>query len=341
LPRLRISASEIAGIGKIGRDFRAYMLGRPEFTYTDINKDSWLDPIGRDYYLDRKALYFSPSDQHGIPIVVRGSREAPFYRPTRVASFGLANWNRYRQHGDESCCAAFMKCAEWFMQFEEGRFVYRYDLLDMKAPWLSGIAQGQGISLLTRAYLLMNNAGFLAQAQKALVPLSTPLSEGGLVSRLPDGSLFIEEYPQTHPTHILNGYFAAIFGISDLHRVQSSPQTSALLNSCWNTLVANIGKWNVAGWSAYDLHNWDGGGPRNHATVAYHSLHIAQVKYAFALTGEHCFATQAEEWERSLKSARRRLRALAGKSYYRYQHPNLVVSVVSGTHKTGPVRPYP
>ena len=188
------------------------MLGRPEFTYTDINKDSWLDPIGRDYYLDRKALYFSPSDQHGIPIVVRGSREAPFYRPTRVASFGLANWNRYRQHGDAGCRAAFMKCAEWFMKFEEGRFVYRYDLLDMKAPWLSGIAQGQGISLLTRAYLLTNNAGFLAQVQKALVPLSTPLSEGGLVSRLPDGSLFIEEYPQTHPTHILNGYFAAIFG---------------------------------------------------------------------------------------------------------------------------------
>jgi hypothetical protein len=66
----------------------------------------------------------------------------------------------------------------------------------MKAPWLAGIAQGQGISLLTRAYLLTNNAGFLAQAQKALVPLSTPLSEGGLASRLPDGLLFIEEYPQ-------------------------------------------------------------------------------------------------------------------------------------------------
>jgi hypothetical protein len=340
LARFRISRSGIAGIEKISRDFRAYMLGRPEFTYTDINEDPWLDPIGRDYYLDRKALYFSPTDQDGIPIVVRGSGEAPFYRPTRVASFGLANWNRYRKRGDESCRAAFMNAAEWFMKFEEGRFVYRYELLDMKPPWLAGIAQGQGISLLTRAYLVTNDPRFLRQAQKAILPLSTPLTEGGLLNHLPDGSLFIEEYPQKHPTHILNGFFAAVFGISDLHRVQPSPPTRTLLNACWNTLVANIARWSVAGWSAYDLHNCEGGGPRNHATVAYHSLHIAQVKYAFALTGKHCFGTLAEEWEQSLRSVRQRLHAMAGKSYYRYQHPNRVVSVLSGTHKSGPVRPY-
>jgi heparosan-N-sulfate-glucuronate 5-epimerase len=166
----RISPVRIAGIEKIGRDFRAFVVGTPEFTYFEIDKDSWLDPIGRDYYLDRKVMYFSPTDQEGIPLVVRGPGESPFYRPTRVASFGLANWNRYRQQGSEDCRSAFMKCAEWFMKFEEGRFVYRYDMLDLKAPWMAGIAQGQGISLLTRAYLLTRNPGFLAQAQKALLP---------------------------------------------------------------------------------------------------------------------------------------------------------------------------
>ena len=37
----------------------------------------------------------------------------------------------------------------------------------LKAPWYSGLAQGQGISLLVRAYAETGNAGYLDSARRA------------------------------------------------------------------------------------------------------------------------------------------------------------------------------
>jgi hypothetical protein len=80
-------------------------------------------------------------------------------------------------------------------------------------PWLSGMAQGQGASLLTRLYLETKEDQFAEAALRALRPLSVPTEEGGVNARL-DGGSFAEEYPTHPPSFVLNGAFFALWGLS-------------------------------------------------------------------------------------------------------------------------------
>jgi heparosan-N-sulfate-glucuronate 5-epimerase len=239
------------------------------------------------------------------------------YRPARIGSYALSCWNAYRQSGEERFRNVFLTCAEWFMKCENGRFPYDFESGGLKAPWISGLSQGQGISVLVRAYLLTHDDRFMMQSRKALQPMIENIEKGGLSSRLGDGSFFIEEYPLTKPRHVLNGFLSALFGILDLHRVDTTQHTTVVVDDCWETLHKNIDHWNLHGWSAYDLHNYDCNGPRNYSTVSYHSVHIVQLQYASVQSDNTRFHEIACLWQKSLESRTKRMHAHFAKIRYR------------------------
>ena len=319
--------SRIQGVGKyakLARDFHSYFAGGgPRLAYLESEDDPWLYPLGRDYFLDREPLFYPLKDERGDPFVSYDpADDSPRYRPGRVSSYGLASWNRGRQGGGARYRDGFLTCANWFMRFEDGRFNYDIDFLDMKAPWISGLGQGEGMSVLVRAYVLTGEERFLRQAQEAFLPMTRPVDEGGVRTTLHDGSFFIEEYPQRDPVHVLNGFLSAVFGVADLHRVRPTDQTGAVLEACWDTLARNIGCWDLDGWSAYDLHNLGGPGPRNYCTATYQSAHVALLRHAHRRSRRQVLGDVAERWQAGLDSLPTRLRGMAGKVRYRLRHPN-------------------
>ena len=309
--------SSSTGIRKISRDFCDSLSGKAKYTLANIETDPWLDPVDRVRFSGRIGTSFAPIDENGIPVVIRHRSKKRGYRPGRVASYALACWNTHRQTGDELYRIVFLKCAEWFMQFDGGRFLNDFGTGALNAPWISGLSQSLGISVLVRAYLLTQDDRFLVQSRKALRPMLVPIEKGGVASRLADGSFFIEEYPINDPRHVLNGFLSAVFGIIDLHRVDPSQRTKVAVDDCWATLNANIVHWNLDGWSAYDLHNYQHNGLRNFATASYHSLHIVQLRYALTQTGNRRFQELSSQWRHNLEITSRRMHAHFAKIHYR------------------------
>ena len=100
-------------------------------------------------------------------------------------------------------------------------FEYR-DLL--KSPWYSGLAQGQGLSVLVRAYKETKDISYLDVIERVILSFDKNISEGGVNYIDEKNDPWIEEYLVSPPTHILNGFIWGLWGIRDYYiflKVQS------------------------------------------------------------------------------------------------------------------------
>ena len=87
-----------------------------------------------------------------------------------------------------------------------------------------------------------------------------------------NGDLWLEEYPSCRPTHVLNGFNFAVFGLYDYERLTRDPAATQLLQGALSTLRRRAGAYRVPGeYSYYDL---------VHRTQHehYHDIHIWQLR---------------------------------------------------------------
>jgi len=316
-------------------DLRLFVFGGRELCPVDVAADPWLYPVDLEFTL-RCSRHYAPQDADGIPMR-RYPRVGPQYNPTRIASYGLAHWNRFRQTGDESSRVLFLKTADWFLSSPDALWRYRFDVRGVRAPWVSCMAQGEGISVLTRAYVLTGDVRYLDHAERATEPFHRPIEDGGVRSVLGNGDVFFEEYPETTPVHVLNGFLYSVIGLLDLRRAPRPSAADGLLAVAEKTLAANVHRWDLGGWSAYDLENEGGAGPRNYCTVGYHRLHATQLAHVGRELGCAALCETAERWRAQAGSLPLRLRALAGKVRFRARRGGTRgkvchLSVVHGPH---------
>ncbi|MDR7866265.1 MAG: D-glucuronyl C5-epimerase family protein [Sporomusaceae bacterium] len=308
-------------MGKIVRDIQDTLLGKRYFVYEDIGKDNWLYPLDLDFTLENEEMHYCPKDDAGIPIKVYES-VGKQYNPTRVAAYGLANWNCFRKTNQTHYRECFMRSVDWFAAQDDGLWRYLFDLEGVRAPWISCMAQGEGISILARAYIMQQQPDFLAIAERALSPFQTDVAQGGVRSFLDSGDLFFEEFPgNRYAKNVLNGFLYAVVGIIELKRISTLSIISDLLAQLTNTLERNIHRWDLGYWSAYDLNNEREAGPRNACTAAYNSLHIAQLFYLSQALDSRILGEYAAKWNRYHDSQLCRIKAVAAKVKYRLLYP--------------------
>jgi heparosan-N-sulfate-glucuronate 5-epimerase len=239
------------------------------------------------------------------------------YLPSRIAAFGLANWNRYCLTGNAAGRDAFLKIANWFATaHHDGRYEHDIPIPQLASPWISCIAQGEAASVLTRAYRLVGDDAYLETARLVLRPMLETEAVGGVASTLPDGSPFVEEYPGSSIRHVLNGCLYAAIGMSDVCRAgdQRDDHVRTFLRALIAGIGANILAWDSEGWSTYDLST---GSARNLNTMTYHRLQIVMLRYLGEVCDEPRLIAAAQRWERTADDPGRRIRALVGKVRYR------------------------
>ena len=311
------------------RIFRSYLLpGKTQLTFWHetpaVNTNSSLDVLG-EYYMgfESKADYPGHFDASGIPMLDYHGRIGLQYNPIAIAQWGLGNYNLFRRTQDDSRRQRFLRASDWLRDHLEQNFhgvwvwnhhfdwEYRETL---KSPWYSALAQGQGISLLVRAYAETQRSEYLDCAQRAFSAFLASIEGGGVTYTDERGDLWFEEYIVSPPTHILNGFIWAMWGVYDYYLATQDKQARERFNSAVRTLLHNLERYDMSYWSLYEL-----AGTRIPmvASPFYHRLHIAQLRAMYALTGEKKFAEFANCWESYGRSPAKRTRALCYKSAFK------------------------
>lgn len=290
----------------------------------DINRHFAPRSLG-EYYMPflEKADYAGPFDHQGVPLLdYRGSlgRQS---NPIAIAQFGLGNFNLFCRTGQEQRRRKFLLVADWLIANLEtnraGLWVWNHHFnweyrTTLRAPWQSALAQSQGISVLVRAFDETGDGMYLEAAKLASEALQKETSEGGMVYVDERGDLWLEEYIVSPPTHILNGFIWATWGVHDYWLATGDEAARQLFGATISTLLRNLEKYDAGFWSLYEL---AGTRLKMLASPFYHRLHIVQLGVLHRLTGEALFAQYAEKWSAYRKSFLRRNAALAYKSAFK------------------------
>jgi hypothetical protein len=318
------------------RIFRAYLgSGRSQLTFwhetPEINPRAAADRLGEYYMLFReKADYVGHYDAAGIPMLDYHGAIGLQYNPIAIAQWGLANYNRFCETSNDARRQKTLQAADWLTanleQNPHGLWVWNHhfdwDYRDtLKAPWYSGLAQGQGVSLLLRAHALSENDKYQRAAEKAFVALTRPMAEGGVLfedeSENNDKNLWIEEYLVDPPTHILNGFMWALWGVFDFWRARGDASAKAIFDRGVKTLLHNLARFDTGYWSLYEQ---SGTRLKMLASPFYHRLHVVQLRVMSRLTGDARFAVIADRWEGYAQRRSNRTRALVEKSVFKLLH---------------------
>jgi len=278
-----------------------------------------------EYYMPftAKANYTGHYDEAGIPLLDYHGQVGLQYNPIAIAQYGLGNYNLFRRTGSQERRRKFLRVANWLRdnleQNDRGLLVWnhRFDWdyrTPLRAPWYSGLAQGQGLSVLVRAYRETDDAAYLDAAERAFEPFMKPVDEGGVIYRDDEGDTWIEEYIVSPPTHILNGFIWASWGVYDYFLATQEPAAQRLFEQSVDTLAANLHKYDAGFWSLYEQ---SGTRLKMMASPFYHNLHIVQLRVLHRLTGEDIFEEYATRWTTYRRSRPKRWAALAYKALFK------------------------
>jgi len=285
------------------------------------------DQIGA-YYMDflKKAHYAVHLDPEGIPLLDYKGHIGKQYNPIAIAQFGLGNYNLFTRTQQEQYREAFLKAADWMIahlcQNQKGVWVWmhyfdwEYQEL-LRNPWYSGLAQGQGISLLVRAFLLTQEERYREAATQAYAAFEKNIDQGGVMYRDDQGCLWIEEYIVSQPTHILNGFIWALWGVYDYYLSTNNPAARSLWEEGLKTIEKNLERYDTGYWSLYDLSKT---GMKNTASFFYHRLHIVQMEILYHLSGKEIFKNYRDRWKRDKNHAVGRSRALWDKIIFKLRY---------------------
>lgn len=255
------------------------------------------------YYLDMcqafiqyEAGIFGDFDAEGVPMVGWGKKAS--YSAVNIAQYGFILHQFWLEtHKEEflqvlKACLTVLNSLESHesngLFFREKHASDRYNLPD---NWVSAMAQGECLSFYLRMYQLLNDHTILDKCHLIFQAMLLPVSENGVKTTDANGFEWLEEYPSTPSSFVLNGFIYALFGIQDYFRVTTSEIARKELESYFNTLEHNINQYDAGFWSYYDLQYKE--------LVKFYyqkNVHAPQMQAMYKLTGNETYHKLYKKW---------------------------------------------
>jgi hypothetical protein len=311
------------------RIFQAYLgPGHSHLTFwhdtPEANRDATFGALG-EYYMSfvQKADYSGYHDPAGIPMLDYRGDLGLQYNPIAIAQWGLGNYNQLLRTNREARKEDFLRAADWLCanleQNSFGIWVWQHHFdweyrSRLKAPWWSALSQGQGISLLLRAHRETGAECYRRIADLAFEAFLRPVDKGGVTFTDNAGNVWFEEYVVSPPTHILNGFIWAAWGVYDYFLATREHSARELFQAAVTTLRTNLQHYDLGFWSLYEQ---SGTWFPMVASSFYHRLHIAQLRVLQRMTGDAFFARFADRWESYAGDRSKRTRALWYKTAFK------------------------
>ncbi|EIW00667.1 D-glucuronyl C5-epimerase family protein [Thermoanaerobacter siderophilus] len=276
----------------------------------------------KGYYNDLtlKINWHGETDKRGLPMNVKMDGEK-IYFPTTVIQYGLGNYDLYLLTKQDIYFEQFWKSVDWVVneQDELGGWDVFERIGSKKFYKYSAMTQGEGASLLIRAFQENGDEEFVDRAKKAIDLMLLPVEKGG-TARYVNDKLFLEEVVESKPVLILNGWIFAVFGLYDIFKATSDGRYKEALQRTLDTLKDELYKYDTGYWSYYDQCG-------NLASPFYHKLHIALLEVLYELFNTIEFKTVKEKWESYLSNKFKRTRAFIVKAYQKIKEPGEVVLI--------------
>lgn len=286
------------GLGRVAAGFAAVGLALLFFAVL---------AVGRGPAVEDPYLWFADVSVEDRPnVVMRDGLPVVDYpdlgeqaNPVTVAQWGLSHHSR----GD---AGPLFAAADWLVdnQRSDGAWEYRFDWYvesaddALEAPWISGLAQGQALSVLARAHRLTGDERYLTAGRLALRPYRLPVAQGGVL-RDWGGLPFYEEYPTERPSLVLNGYLFQLVGLHEWYEETGDLDAESLWANGEATAAAVIERYDLgAGDSAYAGAHLEPGGPRAVPIRGsdYEPIHPALAEEMHRQTGRPVYAEMAQRW---------------------------------------------
>lgn len=220
--------------------------------------------------LTGKAAWPGAVDPLGLPLVSVNGRLQ--YFPVTVLQKGLGHWDLWLRSGrnDPAQRNQFERIARWAVATQDERGGWRVPDVGAAVSAYSAMSQGQGISLLCRAYSTNQGSEYISAAIKAAHLMLAPEAAGGTAYLAPEG-IVLEETPLHQRRTILNGWIFALYGLHDLGLVVEDQGFRVALLSTVTALAALLPTFDAGFWSYYDSSG-------RVASPFYHRLHISQLR---------------------------------------------------------------
>lgn len=259
--------------------------------------------IGKHFSRDSISGYYNdltekvtkspiPLDSEELPKVVTENGEKVYF-PVAIFQYGLGCYDLYIETKKKNYLRRFMLCADWALEHidEKGRW-NNFFFYKPETPY-GAMAQGEGVSLLLRAYKETEDSKYLDIAHKAIDFMITPLEEGG-TTKFENGEAYLMEY--TFKGMVLNGAIFAWWGLYDyVMTTKDNGSYKSIMDKTLQSLIRSLPEFKCKNWSMYSLDGLI-------ASPFYHNLHIAQMQAMFEITGEDIFDVYAKRWRKQQKN---------------------------------------
>lgn len=265
---------------------------REEFAISNL---TWEDqPYALEEPISKEITY--NVDEFGIPVF--SYQGTDYYHPVFIAqkilplisSYYLTNdydyLDRAEFYAEKLLDISIDDDDRLFFIYPFSFYLHGYSDELMVAPWVSGMAQGQILSVFSRLYQLTHKNKYLQVAQKIYNSfLKIADKDQYWCTYIDDNNYaWIEEYPDIEePNHTLNGFIFAIIGLYDYYEIHPSEESKEVLRTFITTIKQYIGEFrNEGGLSYYCL-------AHRVTNLHYHQVHIDQLNYLFAVTEDSTF----------------------------------------------------
>lgn len=241
------------------------------------------------YYnnLTEKITRFGRSDNKIPHTFVDTGEEIEF--SIAIFQYGLAAYDLYllSNKQDIDALEKMKSCAEWAVlnQQKDGAWV-TFDYENPEYPY-SSMAQGEGISLLIRAYIATGHMKYMEAARKAKDFMLLPIEKGG-TTKYKGNDIYFYECPR-EPL-ILNGWIFSLWGLFDYCKINDDREARRILDLTLRTLERDLPSYDLGYWSKYE-------DKKRIASPFYHKLHIAQLRVMYDLTGKDIYKFYADRWD--------------------------------------------
>lgn len=226
------------------------------------------------------------------------------YFAIEIFQYGLGAYDIYLLENDKSMLEKAVACADWAVDniTENGGWkTFAHKTPDH--PY-SSMAQGEGISLLTRIYKETTDNKYLQTATKAVAFMIKTVDVDGTAVYSGEDILFKEF--ACEPL-VLNGWIFSLWGLFDYYKLTNDSQIKEIYDKSVATLVRYIPLFDIGYWSKYDF-------GKRICSPFYHRLHIAQLNVMYDLTGINVFKEYSNKWKSYQDSSIKRKRAFFAKA---------------------------
>ncbi|UNX56229.1 D-glucuronyl C5-epimerase family protein [Georgenia sp. TF02-10] len=207
-----------------------------------------------------------PVDGAGVLQVTWPDQAGPIYHPVSLAHYALYMLESYRTTGTREYLDRAVANAEALLDGAEERagalwfpYGFDYQLHDdeaqtLTAPWYSGMAQGQALSLFVRLHAETDDDRWTDAADATARTFDARPGEGGpWFAHVVDGHLWFEEYVDdaVAPTQVVNGHIYAAFGLYDYATRTGDPDAAQLFDGAATTVAETFDTYRLPGGLSY------------------------------------------------------------------------------------------